>query len=208
MLVNLSTRIVNHLGCFPLIESQVFIAPNASVIGNVYIGKGSSIWHNVTVRGDGNCISIGQHTNIQEHVVIHGTKMYHDTPISIGNYVTIGPSAIVHACTIHDHCIVGTGATVLDGAVMEPRSIVTAGSVVTYNKIVRSGQVWSGIPARYVRDLTPQEHALISQFSMEYATLAQVYRQEYDRPFNQVKKREKLRVNSMLTIDQGLFLRY
>ncbi|GMF19409.1 unnamed protein product [Phytophthora lilii] len=163
----------------------VFVAPNASVIGDVKVGKGSSIWYNATVRGDVNYITIGENTNIQDQAVVHVAKIHKDIPTKIGNNVTVGPAAIVHACTIQDHCIIGTGAQVLDGAVVGAKSIITAGSVVTYGKQVPSGQLWSGVPARYLRDLTAEEMQFMQQCSAEYTQLAEQHAEECAKSFEE-----------------------
>ncbi|CEG37979.1 gamma carbonic dehydratase [Plasmopara halstedii] len=181
--LNPSTRAVKNLGRSPEFEDGVFVAPNASVIGDVKVGKGSSIWYNATVRGDVNYITIGENTNIQDQAVVHVAKIYKDIPTKIGNNVTVGPAAILHACTIQDHCIIGTGALVLDGAVVGAKSIITAGSVLTYGKQVPSGQLWSGVPARYLRDLTTEEIQFMQQCSSEYAQLAEKHALECAKSF-------------------------
>ncbi|RLN86929.1 hypothetical protein BBJ28_00010508 [Nothophytophthora sp. Chile5] len=183
--VNPSTRAVKNLGRTPKFEEGAFVAPNASVIGDVKVGKGSSIWYGATVRGDVNYITIGENTNIQDQAVVHVAKIHKDIPTKIGNNVTVGPAAIVHACTIHDHCIIGTGAQVLDGAVVGENSIVTAGSIVTYGKQVPSGQLWSGVPARYLRDLTAEEMQFMQQCSLEYAQLAEQHAVECAKSFEE-----------------------
>ncbi|KAI9911597.1 hypothetical protein PsorP6_009853 [Peronosclerospora sorghi] len=183
--LNPSTRAVKNVGRAPQFENNVFVAPNASVIGDVKVGTGSSIWYNATVRGDVNHISIGDHTTIQDQVVVHVAKIHHDLPTKIGNNVTIGPAAIVHACTIQDHCIIGTGAQVMDGAVVGEKSIVTAGSIVTSGKQIPPGQLWSGTPARYLRDLTADEIEFMQQCSAEYTHLAQQHAVECAKSFDE-----------------------
>ncbi|RHY32749.1 hypothetical protein DYB32_002295, partial [Aphanomyces invadans] len=123
------------------LASTTFVAPNASVIGEVSIGQGSSVWYGATVRGDVNAITIGDNTNIQDQAVVHAAKIANDFPTIIGNNVTIGPKAIIHAAKISNQCIIGTGAQVLDGAVVGENSIITAGSIVTQGKSVPAGQV-------------------------------------------------------------------
>lgn len=196
------------------------MAPNASVIGDVKIGRGSSVWYGATVRGDVNYITIGEHTNIQDHAVVHVAKIHRDIPTKIGNNVTIGPSSIVHAATIGDNCIIGTGASVLDGAEVGAQSIITAGSIVTMGKKVPSGQLWSGVPARYLRDLTTEEIEFMKQCSLEYAELAQVHAVECAKTWEQVEAdEERLRILEEVgetglpqTVkeekDTGLFFKY
>ncbi|KAF1778646.1 Trimeric LpxA-like [Phytophthora cactorum] len=166
--LNPSTRAVKNLGRSPKFEEGVFVAPNASVIGDVKVGKGSSIWYNAT-----------------DQAVVHVAKIHKDIPTKIGSNVTVGPAAIVHACTIQDHCIIGTGAQVLDGAVVGAKSIITAGSIVTKGKQVPSGQLWSGVPARYLRDLTAEEMQFMQQCSAEYTQLAEQHAEECAKTFEE-----------------------
>lgn len=185
--MNLSTRAVKNAGRAPKFGEGAFVAPNASVIGDVTLGKHSSIWYGATVRGDVNHITIGDNTNIQDQAVVHVAKIHKDIPTKIGSNVTVGPSAIIHACTIGDDCIIGTGAQVLDGAVVGDKSIVTAGSIVTYGKQIPSGQLWSGVPARYLRDLTADEIEFMKQSSLEYAELAEEHAVENAKSFEQLE---------------------
>lgn len=192
--LNLSVRSTSFQGKKPLIENLQtnFIAPNAAVIGNVTIGEGSSIWYNTVLRGDINSIEIGRNTNIQDNAVVHVAKIHQDIPTKIGDSVTIGPAAIIHACTIKNQCIIGTGAQVLDGAVIEEKSIITAGSIVTKGKRVPAGQIWTGVPARYLRDLTPEEINFIQDCSAEYVELAEGHAEECNKSFEQVRKEEEI----------------
>lgn len=218
--LNPSTRAIKNLGRSPKFGDGVFVAPNASVIGDVKVGNGSSIWYNATVRGDVNYIIIGENTNIQDQAVVHVAKINKDIPTIIGNNVTVGPAAIVHACTIHDHCIIGTGAQVLDGAVIGAKSIVTAGSIVTYEKQIPSGQLWSGVPARYLRDLTIEEIQFMQQCSSEYSQLAEKHAQECAKSFVEYEADEEhfkilrdvgetgLAPKSNEREDAGLYFRY
>uniref|UniRef100_A0AAV1TJ75 Uncharacterized protein n=1 Tax=Peronospora matthiolae TaxID=2874970 RepID=A0AAV1TJ75_9STRA len=183
--LNPSTRAVKNLGRAPTFEEGVFVAPNASVVGDVKVGKGSSIWYNATVRGDVNHITIGENSNIQDQAVVHVAKIHRDIPTKIGNNVTVGPAAIVHACTVQDHCIIGTGAQVMDGSVIGAKSVITAGSIVTQDKQVPSGQLWSGVPARYLRDLTAEEMHFMQQCSAEYTQLAEQYAVECAKSFEE-----------------------
>jgi carbonic anhydrase/acetyltransferase-like protein (isoleucine patch superfamily) len=139
------------------------------------------------MAGDVNHISIGENTNIQDQAIVHVAKIHRDLPTKIGSNVTVGPGAIVHACTIGDDCIIGTGAQVLDGAVVGAKSIVTAGSIVTYDKQIPSGQLWSGVPARYLRDLTADEMEFMKQSSLEYAELAEEHAKETTKTFEELE---------------------
>ncbi|ETW09046.1 hypothetical protein H310_01513 [Aphanomyces invadans] len=215
-----STRLVNHGGHKPALASTTFVAPNASVIGEVSIGQGSSVWYGATVRGDVNAITIGDNTNIQDQAVVHAAKIANDFPTIIGNNVTIGPKAIIHAAKISNQCIIGTGAQVLDGAVVGENSIITAGSIVTQGKSVPAGQLWSGIPARAVRDLTTEEIEFIKQCSLDYVELSEAHSVEASKSFEEIEadkeKRKILDTVGELGLEQptekrmdtGLFFKY
>ena len=133
-------------GKYPQISEDCYIAENATIVGEVSIGKECSVWFNAVVRGDVNSIEIGENVNIQDGVIIHCT--YKKTKTVIGNNVSIGHGAIVHGCVIHDNVLVGMGAIIMDGAKIEENSIIAAGAVVTQNTTVKSGEVFSGVPAK------------------------------------------------------------
>ena len=165
--------ILAYRGVLPKIAPDVWVAPNAAVIGDVEIGAGSGVWFACTVRGDVNEIRIGAVTNMQDGTVIHVSKDGQGT--YIGDGVTIGHAAIVHACTLGDGCFIGMQACVMDDAVVEAGAMVAAGALVTPGKRVLSGQLWTGRPARHTRDLTEQEAAYIAKSSSRYAALAAEY---------------------------------
>jgi carbonic anhydrase/acetyltransferase-like protein (isoleucine patch superfamily) len=122
--------------------------------GDVVMGDSCSVWFQAVVRGDVHRIRIGNHVNIQDGAVIHAT--YKTAPTTIGNNVSIGHNAIVHGCTIHDNVLVGMGAIIMDDAVVESNSIIAAGAVVTKNTIVPSGTVFGGMPAKKIKDTSPE----------------------------------------------------
>lgn len=159
----------------PTLGADVFVADNAAVIGDCVIGDESAVWFGCTVRGDVHEIRIGNRTNIQDNVVIHTTRNLSGT--YIGDEVTVGHGAILHACTIHNRVLVGMGAIILDQAVMEEGSMLAAGAVLTPRKIVPSGQLWGGSPARYMRDLNEGEVKFLRISADNYVRLAQEYRQ-------------------------------
>ena len=160
-------------GIWPTIEDSVFLAPTASVIGDVEIGAKTNIWFGCLVRGDMNVIRIGERVNIQDLTVVHVNSQKYGT--FIGNEVTIGHSAIIHACTLQDRCFVGMQACVMDGAVVETGAMVAAGSLVPPGKIVKAGQLWAGTPARFVRQCADQENGMIENVPNEYWEMAQDY---------------------------------
>jgi carbonic anhydrase/acetyltransferase-like protein (isoleucine patch superfamily) len=153
---------------------NVYIAPSAAVVGRIDIGDLSSLWPNVSARGDVNWIRIGKRTNIQDNSVLHVTYDVH--PLSIGDDVTVGHGCILHGCTIKDRCLIGMGSVVLDGAVIGPDAMVGAGSVVKQGEIVPPGSLYLGVPARFKRELSEEEMASIIESAREYAAFAQEYR--------------------------------
>ena len=142
------------LGKTPEFGENCFLAETATIIGDVVIGNDCSIWYGVVLRGDVHYIRIGNNTNVQDNAVIHAT--YQKSPTNIGNNVTIAHGAIVHGCTIHDNVMIGMNAVVLDEAVIESNSIVAAGSVVSKGTRVESGTVYAGIPAKKIKDISPE----------------------------------------------------
>lgn len=140
---------------FPKIHPSVFLAPGVKIIGDVEIGKYSSIWYNSVLRGDIHYIKIGEQTNIQDCSMLHVTN--DEYPLNIGSRVTVGHSAKLHGCTINDNCLIGIGAILLDGSVVEEKSLVAAGAVVTPNFVVPSGKLAAGVPAKIIRDLTDED---------------------------------------------------
>jgi carbonic anhydrase/acetyltransferase-like protein (isoleucine patch superfamily) len=141
-------------GVHPTIPEDAFIAPNATIVGDVVMGSSCSIWFNAVVRGDVNAIRIGDKVNIQDNAVIHCTYEKHAT--AIGNNVSIGHAAIVHGCTIHDNVLIGMGAIVMDNVIVESNSLIGAGSVVTENTHIKSGEVWAGVPAKKIKDINSE----------------------------------------------------
>jgi carbonic anhydrase/acetyltransferase-like protein (isoleucine patch superfamily) len=140
-------------GKSPRFGNGCFVAPNATVVGEVEIGDHCSIWFNAVVRGDVGSIHIGDKVNIQDGVVIHAT--YQKTKVRIGNDVSIGHNAIIHGCTIEDRVLVGMGAIVMDNANVGRNSIIAAGAVVLEGTRIESGTIYGGIPARKIKDIPP-----------------------------------------------------
>ena len=141
-------------GVTPQFGENCFIAPNATIVGQVVFGDDCSIWFNSVLRGDVNTITIGNKVNIQDGAVVHCTYIKHATVI--GNNVSVGHNAIVHGCTLQDNVLIGMGAIVMDGCVVESNSIVAAGSVVLENTIVESGSIYAGVPAKKVKDISKE----------------------------------------------------
>jgi carbonic anhydrase/acetyltransferase-like protein (isoleucine patch superfamily) len=139
----------------PKILEGVFLADNAVVIGDVIIGKESSVWFNTVIRGDVNSIIIGNSVNIQDGVVVHCT--YQKTKTIIGDNVSIGHNAIIHGCEIRNNVLIGMGAIIMDDVIIEENSIIAAGAVLTKGTYVKSGSLFAGVPAKFKRSLFEEE---------------------------------------------------
>ncbi len=142
------------LGKHPQFGADCFVAPNATIVGDVEMGDQCSVWFNAVVRGDVHFIKMGHKVNVQDGACIHCTYQKH--PTNIGNNVSIGHHAIVHGCTIHDHVLIGMGAIVMDRCVVESNSIIAAGAVLLEGTHVPSGSIFAGVPAKKVKDVSPE----------------------------------------------------
>ena len=141
-------------GVMPQIPEDCYIAPNATVVGDVIMGSECSVWFNAVVRGDVNSIRIGNKVNIQDGACIHCT--YEKTKTVIGNNVSIGHNAIVHGCTVDDNVLIGLGAIVMDGVKIGSNSIIAAGAVVLEDTQVAPGSIFAGVPAKKVKDISQE----------------------------------------------------
>ena len=160
----------NHL---PKVHPSAFIAPNATLIGEVDIGAMCGIWFNVVLRGDGPGIVIGENSNIQDGTVVHVSANRGGT--IVGRNVTVGHMALLHACTVQDDAFIGMHATVLDGSVVESGAMVAAKALVPPGKIVRSGELWAGNPAQKMRDVTEKDRMAFKWTALHYMELAKAY---------------------------------
>jgi len=159
----------------PILHETVFIDDTALVIGDVVIGKDSSIWPMTVVRGDVNKIRIGKRSNIQDNSVIHVTHPHTDMPggyaVEVGDNVTVGHKVILHGCKVGNHCLVGMGSTIMDGAELEPFVLLGAGSLVSPGKVLEGGYLWLGSPVRKVRQLSDEERTWIEYSAQHYVDL-------------------------------------
>ena len=137
----------------PELGENNYVADNATVIGNVHFGNNVSVWFSAVVRADMSSITVGDDSNIQDNVTVHGDTPY---PVKIGKRVTIGHNCIIHGCTIEDECVIGMGSTILNGSVIPKNCLVAAGSVVTPKLKANEGDLIAGIPAKVVRPLTEE----------------------------------------------------
>lgn len=194
-----SSRIVSVDGVAPALPgANNFIAPSASVIGNVTIGEHSSVWYGATVRGDVNTVKIGSKTSIGDRAVVHVAKIQGDHPTSIGDNVTIGAGAIVHACSIDDLVVIGESAQVMDGAKISSNSVVAPASIVTPGTTVPSGELWSGSPAKKERALTSEEIAEIAESAHDTLELAYLHSVENSKDYKQLVEEEEDRLDRKL----------
>ncbi len=165
------------LGKTPQYGADCFIADNATLIGDVVMGQGCSVWFSAVVRGDVNSITVGDHVNIQDGAVIHGT--YQKSATTIGNHVSIGHNAIVHGCTIQDFVLVGMGAIVMDDCIVEPYSIIAAGAVVPKNTHIKRGSVYAGVPAKCIKSVSSElMEGEIERIARSYAMYASWFKQD------------------------------
>ena len=156
-----------------VIETGVWIAPTASVIGQVHLKKDSSVWWGAVLRGDYDSICVGEATNIQDNSVIHTDPGY---PVTIGDKVTIGHNAVVHGCTVGDNCLIGINSTVLNGVEIGESVLVGSNTLLTEGKSIPVGVLVLGSPGRVVRDLTPEELAELPRHADRYVRNATRYR--------------------------------
>ena len=164
-------------GFTPQIGNECFLAENATVVGDVIMGDGCSIWFNTVLRGDVNSIRIGNHTNIQDGSVLH--TLYEKSTVTIGNYVSIGHNVTVHGASIHDYALIGMGATLLDYAEIGEGAIVAAGALVLSNTKIPPFTLWAGVPAKFVKNIEPEQTNEINRkIAHQYAMYAGWFKEE------------------------------
>ncbi len=151
----------------PQFGTSCFVAPNATIVGDVIMGDDCSVWFNAVVRGDVNFIRMGNKVNVQDGAVIHCT--YQKNPTQIGNNVSIGHNAIVHGCTVFDNVLIGMGAIVMDRCEIHSNSIIAAGAVVLEGTVVEAGTIYAGVPAKKVKDISQELiHGEIERIANNY----------------------------------------
>ncbi|HEY0678563.1 MAG TPA: gamma carbonic anhydrase family protein [Chitinophagaceae bacterium] len=174
---------VNNI--YPSFGSNCYIAPNATIVGDVIMGDDCSVWFNAVIRGDVNYIRIGHKVNIQDGAVIHCT--FQRTQAIIGNNVSIGHNAIVHGCTLHDDVLIGMGAIVMDKAVVESNTIIAAGAVVLEGTYCEAGSIYAGIPAKKVKDISKDMiSGEINRIANNYVKYASWFREPAPQNGNEV----------------------
>ena len=167
-------------GIYPTIGNECFIAPNATIVGDVVMGNECSIWFNAVLRGDVNSIRMGNKVNVQDGAVLHCT--YQKTKLVIGNNVSIGHNAIVHGCVIDDNVLVGMGAIVMDNVHIGSNSIIAAGAVVLENTKVEPGSIYAGVPAKKVKTISEQLiQGEINRIANNYVMYSSWFKNEEDK---------------------------
>jgi carbonic anhydrase/acetyltransferase-like protein (isoleucine patch superfamily) len=155
----------------PQFGTNCFVAPNATVVGDVVIGNDCSIWFNAVVRGDVNSIRMGNKVNVQDGAILHAT--FEKTTVDIGNNVSIGHNAIVHGCKLHDNVLVGMGSIIMDNAEVHSNTIIAAGAVVLEGMICEAGSIYAGVPAKKVKNISQDMiHGEIDRIANNYLKYA------------------------------------
>ncbi|HEY9097546.1 MAG TPA: gamma carbonic anhydrase family protein [Thiobacillus sp.] len=171
--------IAPHHGVTPTLAAGAWVHPRATVIGEVALDADASVWPGAVIRGDVNSIAIGEASNIQDGSVLHVSHKTPDNPaggpLVIGARVTVGHTVILHACTIEDECLIGMGSIILDRAVIQKHVLLGAGSLVPEGKVLESGYLYLGRPAKRVRELTADEIAYFNYSAQHYVQLARSY---------------------------------
>jgi carbonic anhydrase/acetyltransferase-like protein (isoleucine patch superfamily) len=164
-------------GFDPQIGEDCYLAENATIIGDVVLGKGCSVWFNTVLRGDVNAIRIGNHVNIQDGSVLH--TLYEKSTVDIGDYVSIGHNVTVHGAKINDYALIGMGATLLDYVEVGEGAIVAAGSLVLSKTQIPPYTLWAGVPAKFVKNVSPEQTNEINRkIAHQYAMYASWFKEE------------------------------
>ncbi|GEJ99056.1 gamma carbonic anhydrase family protein [Streptomyces sp. 1-11] len=169
--------IVGISGKEPRVDAEAFVAPTASVIGDVTLRAGASVWYGAVVRGDVERITVGADANVQDNVTLHADPGF---PVTVGERVSIGHNAVVHGATVEDDCLIGMGATVLNGAVIGAGSLVAAQALVPQGMVVPPGSLVAGVPAKVRRELSEEERQGVTLNGTLYAELAKTHREVHD----------------------------
>ncbi|MBT3667961.1 MAG: gamma carbonic anhydrase family protein [Opitutae bacterium] len=171
--MNVKSRLGNFLSKQVSLGEGAWVAPNATLVGDVRVGIQSSVWYQCVLRGDINYIEIGRFSNLQDGVIGH---LSDDYPLIVGDYVTVGHGAIIHACRIEDECLVGMNATILDGAVIGRQSIIAAGAVVPAGMVVPAGSLVAGVPGEMKRLLSAEKRESLKGWAEKYLEVTKAHR--------------------------------
>jgi len=167
-------------GFTPVVGEDCYLAENATVVGDVIMGKGCSVWFNAVLRGDVNSIRIGNHVNIQDGSVLN--TLYQKSVVEIGDYVSVGHNVTIHGAKICDYALIGMGAVLLDYAEVGEGAIVAAGSLVLSNTKIPPYTIWGGVPAKYIKDAEPQQtHEMNRKIAHNYEMYAGWFKESESR---------------------------
>lgn len=176
--MDLHQRLEHYLGHSPRTEAAAFVASSATVLGDVELGKDSSVWYGAVLRADINAIRIGDGSNLQDGVIVH---LADEAGVQVGNLTTVGHRAILHACTLGNECLVGMGAIIMDHAVVGDRCIIGANTLVPRGMRIPSGSLVYGSPARIIRPLSPEDQASIRDWAEKYIEVAKAHQALQER---------------------------
>ncbi|GGS48924.1 gamma carbonic anhydrase family protein [Streptomyces griseoviridis] len=160
----------------PEVDAEAFVAPTASVLGDVTLRAGASVWYGAVLRGDVERITVGADSNVQDNCTLHADPGF---PVTVGERVSIGHNAVVHGASVGDDCLIGMGATVLNGAVIGAGSLVAAQALVPQGMVVPEGSLVAGVPAKVRRALTPEEREGLTLNGTMYVELGKAHRGEF-----------------------------
>jgi len=190
-----ATTALKYQNALPTTAADSFIAPSATLVGKVTIGKQSSIWYGAVLRGDDSTITIGDKVSIGDRVMIHcsgGRAGLLEAPTVIGNRSIVGAGAILHGCILEEETFVGKGSQVLDGAKICKHGALAPGSLLSMGKVIPSGQLWAGVPAVYAKTLTPAEIQAVAAEVNETVVLAKDHAEAIAKPWVQAEHEEYL----------------
>ncbi|MBG0739755.1 gamma carbonic anhydrase family protein [Paeniglutamicibacter antarcticus] len=172
-------QLIAFNGVSPMVHSSAFVAPSATLIGDMELGADSSAFYGVVVRADTSAIRIGSGTNLQDNVVLHSDPGF---PTTVGNGVSIGHGAVVHGCTVEDDCLIGMGAMVLNGAVIGAGSLVAGGAVVLEGAVIPPRSLVAGVPAKVRRELSDEELDGVKENALHYVELGRAHKEIHPSP--------------------------
>ncbi len=162
-------------GKSPFWGDDCWIAENATIVGDVVLGKNCTVWFNAVIRGDVHFIKIGDNTNVQDGAIIHCT--YQKSPTIIGNNVSIAHNAVVHGCTVKNNVLIGMGAIVMDDAIINEGAVIAAGAVILSGTVVESNSIYAGVPAKKVKETGPEMIEVIKRTATNYPMYASWYKE-------------------------------
>ncbi len=178
--MHVDERLRKHLSQTPDIASANWVAPTATIVGDVVLGPQSSVFYGAVLRGDIARIRVGEGTNLQDNCIVH---LADDLDAIIGAWCTVGHAAVVHACTIEDECLIGIGATILDGAHIGARSLIAAGTVITPHTVIPPGSMVVGTPGRVLKTLSEDVQAGLRRWAEKYLFVSAAFaRRERGEP--------------------------